>query len=189
MLKKALFLFIFILPASLFMQEKRPDVLPLPFLQKEDPEALFDYTVNDSRIEFFAEGSWEAEAAEQITFTFTPDTAPKIELLIPVFSQKVDLSLWFLLNSSWYFEAAFADGFDKNTVAAGYYGDGFIKHARISNRNIRLSQNHALRNIGTGDNQAPGISVQMGKDAWAADAFLRYDAYEQKSKTFSGKKK
>jgi DNA polymerase-4 len=187
MLKKALFLFIFILPASLFMQEKRPDVLPLPFLQKEDPEALFDYTVNDSRIEFFAEGSWEAEAAEQITFTFTPDTAPKIELLIPVFSQKVDLSLWFLLNSSWYFEAAFADGFDKNTVAAGYYGDGFIKHARISNRNIRLSQNHALRNIGTGDNQAPGISVQMGKDAWAADAFLRYDAYEQKSKTFSGK--
>ena len=189
MLKKALLLFLFFLPVPLlFMQEQAPDVLPLPFLQKEDPEALFDYTVNDSRIEFYAEGSWEAEAAEKIAFTFTPGTAPSIEILIPVFTQKVDLSLWFLLNSSWYFEAAFADGFEKNTVAAGYYGDGFIKHARISNRNIRLSQDHALSNIGAGDNQAPGISLQMGKGPWAADAFIRYDAYEQKSKTFSGKR-
>lgn len=168
------------------MQEETLPVLPL--LQEEAPKAVFDYTVDDARIEFYAQGSWEAQAAEQLSFTFAPAQPPSIELLVPFFSQKVDLSLWFLLNNSWYFEAAFADGFNKNTVGAGYYGDGFVKHARISNRNIRLSQNHALQDIGRGDNQAPGISIQAGKDNWAADAFVRYDAYAQRSKTFTGKK-
>lgn len=186
MLKKALWLFLILFPASLFMQETLP-VVPLPFLQREDPKALFDYTIHDSRIEFFAEGSWEVQAAGKIAFTFNPASSPALTVPIPVFTQKVDLSLWFLLNNSWYFEAAFAEGFKKNTVAAGYFGDGFIKHARISNRNIGMSQNHGLTDIGSSDNQAPGISVQMGKGPWAADVFVRYDAYEQRSKLFYGK--
>ena len=193
MLKKELILWflsfpLFLLPAQNASQSQETQINPLPFLQKEDPKALFEYGADDDHVEFYAEGSWEAEAAEHAVFSFTPQTAPQITLPLPVFSQKVDLSVWFLLNSAWYFEAAFADGFEKNTVAAGYYGDGILKHARISNRGISLSQNHALTDIGSGDNQAPGISVQLGGQTWNADMFIRYESFITSSKVFKGGK-
>lgn len=165
-------------------QAETPISIPLPMLPTEDSKALFEYDKDDSHVEFYAQGSWDAELAEHITFSFI--NTPSIEFELPVFSQNIDLSLWFLLNNHWYFEAAFADGFEKNTVAAGYYGDNFIKHARISNRGIGLSQNYGLT-IGNGSNQAPGISVQMGKDNLESDIMVRYDAYITKSKIFTGK--
>ena len=96
-----------------------------------------------------------------------------------------------MLNHHWYFEAAFADEFNKNTVAAGYIGDGYLKSARISNRKIIFPSLYSVddvnRGIGGGENQAPGISFNWKGDNWQADTAMRYDLIRSREKTWYGK--
>lgn len=164
----------------------------LPPLETESPSSLFNYTINDTNVEFLADGYWESKIKNTVSASFGFGNPFALSIGTPVITQDVDLSLWFLLNKQWFFEADFADGFDKNTIAAGYYGDGYLKEAKISNRNIVFPSTYSInnigRNIGGGDNQAPGISAHFeGNGKWAADAVLRYDMTETKEKLYYGK--
>jgi nucleotidyltransferase/DNA polymerase involved in DNA repair len=163
--------------------------LPLPF--SEAAVSLYNIGIGDSSVEFKASGYWQSTVTNTTAYSFGFGTTPGYSTGVPVFTQNVDLSLWFLLNNTWYFESSFADGFEKNTVAAGYYGQGYLKEARIANRGIVFPSTYSAdkvnRGIGGGDNQAPGISFHFEDDSWKADAVLRYDMLEAKNKTWYGK--
>ena len=165
-------------------------VIPLPPLPTEDPKTLFSYTVDNNNIEFLAEGFWQMQLEGKTGFTFAEDKSAVSTFTPPVFSQKVDLSLWFMLNRRWYFEGSFADGFEKNTVAAGYNGTGVVKSARISNRGIIFPSTYPAdslsRGISGGDNQAPGFSISLSGEKWKSNAAVRYDYLLPREKTWYG---
>ncbi len=145
----------------------------------------------DQNVEFFASGFWKSTVTSGATYSFGFGTTPVFTTNSPVFAQNVDLSLYFMLNHHWYFEAAFADEFTKNTLAAGYIGDGYLKQARISNRKIIFPSIYSVdevnRGIGGGENQAPGISFNWKGLKWQADAAIRYDLLEAHEKNWYGK--
>ena len=171
------------------------DSSKLPLSSSGNLVPLFDSDFGNQDIEFYASGYWKSEvtggASGSFGFGLTPSFSPQT----PVFSQNVDLSLFFLLNHHWYFEAAFADEFTQNTVAAGYTGEGYLKSARVSNRKIAFPSIYSVsdlnRGIGgdsqTATNQAPGISLNWQGEKWRADAALRYDMLEAHEKSWYGK--
>ena len=167
------------------------DTSKLPLSDSGEFVSLFNKDFGEQNVEFFAEGYWKSTVTGGATYSFGFGTTPTLSTNTPVFAQNVDLSLYFLLNHHWYFEAAFADEFTKNTVAAGYIGDGYLKHARVSNRKIIFPSIYSVDDvncgIGGGENQAPGISFNWAGENWQADAVLRYDLLEAHEKTWYGK--
>lgn len=143
---------------------------------------------NDNNIEFLASGSWRAtvETGFSSTFGFSKNT--DFSFTIPVFKQKADLSLWLFLNKKFYFEATFADDFEKNTIAAGYYGEGFLKHARISNRKISFPDFYSVNKmgygLGGGDSLTPGAMASWTNEKMKIDAVVRYENLSAKSKSW-----
>ena len=163
----------------------------LPPEKRNKGFSLFNYTKDDTNIELNAEGFWNFNLTGTVNATFGYGNDFTVSTSTPVFEQEVDLSIWFLLNNHWYIQGAFADKFDKNTYAVGYYSDGILKSARISNRNIVFPETYSLtdigRSIGGGDNEAPGISLNLSGDRWAFDSVVRYDMLSMQEKTYYGK--
>lgn len=155
---------------------------------------FLDWQINDKSVEFIAQGYWDAKLKQTITATFGWGKDFNISFGTPVFTQQVDMSLWFTVNKHWYLEAAFADEFNKNTFATGYMnGTGYFKEARIANRKVVFPTSYSVddisRGIGGGENQAPGASVKFADPdgKWTLDAALRYDMLASKDKTYYGK--
>lgn len=167
------------------------DTSKLPLSDSGNFISIFNRDFGEQNVEFFAEGYWKSTVTGGATYSFGFGSTPVLTTSTPVFAQNVDLSLYFMLNHHWYFEAAFADDFNKNTLAAGYIGDGFLKSARISNRKIIFPSIYSVdevnRGIGGGNNQAPGISFNWAGEKWQADAVLRYDLIQAHEKTWYGK--
>lgn len=166
------------------------DTKNLPLASSGKATSLFEKDFKGKNVEFLADGFWKSSVTETFSSSFGFGTSPTAEFSTPVFMQTVDLSLWFMLNKKFYVEATFADGFEKNTVALGYLGDGFLKSARVGNRNIAFPQVYSIEEIsrgaGGGDNQAPGISVNWAGDKWRSDFVFRYDMLEADEKTWYG---
>ncbi|MCR5290758.1 MAG: DNA polymerase IV [Treponema sp.] len=162
--------------------------------ETETRPTIFAYDVLDKQVEFILDGYWQSTFTSTVEATYGYGTPFALSLHTPVFSQQVDLSMWVLVEKKWYFEASFADGFEKNTVAAGYLGDGYLKEARIANRGIRFPTTYSIdtinRGIGGGDNQAPGIALHFAdaynETKWQGDFAFRYDMLESHDKTYYG---
>lgn len=162
-------------------------------LELEEPATLFDWDINDkNHVDLTVEGFWDGRFVQNLDFTFANGTAPAFSAAPPVFKQEVELSALLLLNNHWYLEADFADEFKKNTVAAGYKSDGFVRHARIANRGITMPQGYSAEifgySVAGGDNQAPGILVNLAtsQERLQADFVARYDMTSPKTATFYG---
>lgn len=159
---------------------------------KSNGTSLFKYGIDDNEIELEAEGFWNMNLTGSANATFGYGKDFNISWGLPVFEQEVDMSIWFLLNNHWYINGAFADKFNKSSIAVGYFSDtGIIKDVKISNRNISFPETYSLsdigRSIGGGDNQAPGASINLSDDKWNFDAAVRYDMLSFCEKTFYGK--
>ena len=161
-----------------------------------DLPALFNADIGSANVEFLAEGYWNAELIHTTSSSFGYGNPFALSISVPVFKQQVDLSLWFMLNKSFYFRSSFADEFKKNTVAAGYHGKGVLKEALAANRGIVFPSSYSVsvfgRGIGGGDNQAPGVSFRFEDPTdgrWHADAVFRYDMLKQHDALFYGKNK
>ncbi len=161
----------------------------------EAPFSLFNLKKDSREIEFLAEGWWQGEMTGGIKATYGKKNGTEASGTSLIFRQQVDMSLWFMLNRQWYFEAAFADEFTKNTVAAGFYGKDTnpLREFRIANRGIVFPSDYSIelfnRGIGGGENQAPGMYARFNdpiSGRWKADFALRYDMTEQKEATFYG---
>ncbi len=161
----------------------------------ETSTSLFNWEINDkNNVEFLLSGFWKGSFSNSLEFSFGNGTGFAAGLGLPVFTQEVDISSWILLNQKWYFEADFADNFDKNTIAMGYIGENFLKSARISNRGITMPSNYSANIFGYaltgGNNQAPGVSFHFEEpqnSRWSGDILLRYDMTKTNSATFYGK--
>lgn len=167
------------------------DTKKLPFLKDTDSASIFDYKIFDKNVEFIATGSWQTILSNTWSMSFGFDSTPAYSIGTPIFTTKTDLEMWFFLDKKWYFEASFADDFEKNTIAAGYYGQNLLKEARVANRGIKFPSIYSVdklgKGIGGGKNEAPGISLNFADEAWRADFTLRYDRLCAKSKTWYGK--
>ncbi len=162
-------------------------------LSLEAPPTLFDFDINDeNHVELTLDGFWEGRYEQNLDFTFGNKTAPAFSFSPPVFKQDVELYTLLMLNKHWYFEADFADEFKKNTVAAGYVGEGLIRSARLANRGITMPLGYSADFFGFslsgGDNQAPGYCMHLASpsDIIQADFLLRYDMTSLKSAVFYG---
>ncbi|MCR5495659.1 MAG: DNA polymerase IV [Treponema sp.] len=174
--------------------ENTNEILPQ---QVESARTLFDKKIGKAALEFLAQGYWEGNVTGNLNFQKDSD-GWDFEAETPVFKQQVDLSVYFMLNKQWYFEADFADEFNKNTLAAGFYGKDSnpLKHARIANRGIVFPAGYSLdlfsRSIGGGDNQAPGIILHFEDPSslekiWKADFAFRYDMTDSHYALYYGK--
>jgi len=167
------------------------DTANLPPLINNESKSLFNYNLNDKNIEFVAEGFWKTMLSGGLDSSFGFGNSTSTAFLTPILSSEVDLSLWFLIDNHWYFQSSFAENFDKNTIAAGYYGEGFLREARIANRGISFPQYYSIdtinKGIGGGNNLSPGISAHFEKNLWTLDFALRYESLQSKSKYWYGK--
>ncbi len=165
-------------------------------MQAEQPVYLFDYELNDNNhVDFSVSGLWKMEFTGGLDITFGNDTLTAFSPSVPVFTQETDISALLMLNNHWYFEAVFADEFTKNTFAFGYKGDGLIRHFRLANRGITMNEGYSAEHFGYslrgGNNQAPGISLQLvsPSEKIKADFLLRYDMTGTKSQIYYGMNK
>ena len=81
------------------------DTSTLPDFKGDKAVSLFDYSFGDNQVEFLAQGYWQSSITGEASYSFGFGTTPGFSFSTPVFAQKVDLSLWFMLNKHWYFEA------------------------------------------------------------------------------------
>ncbi len=163
---------------------------------EEAPASLFDYDINDkNHVEFTASGLWKAEFSTGLDFSFGNGTDFSVSPLLPVFKQETDFSTLLTLNKTWYFEAAFADEFTRNTLAFGYNGKGIIRSFRLANRGITMPEGYSAEYFGYslrgGNNQAPGASLHLisPSEKTQADFLVRYDMTETKSEIYYGMNK
>ena len=163
---------------------------------KEAPVYLFDYDINDkAHVDFSASGLWKAEFTGGLDFTFGNGTDFAVSPTLPVFKQETDISALLTLNKNWYFEAAFADEFTRNTLAFGYNGNGIIRSFRLANRGITMPEGYSAEHFGYslrgGNNQAPGMSLHLVSptEKIQADFLFRYDMTETKSEIYYGMNK
>ncbi len=170
---------------SLVFNQKK---LPQTF---NDGEALFSYNIFDKNVDFSAEGYWQTSITGGGALSYGNNNAPGYTITTPVFRNQIDLSLWFFLNKTWFFEAAFADDFDTTTFAAGYKGQGILKEVRAANRGINFPSLYSIdfmnRGIGGGENLSPGIFVHLQDENWISHFVVRYDMLETRTKTWYGK--
>lgn len=165
-------------------------------LRAEAPVSLFDYDINDkNHVDFSASGLWKAEFTAGLDMTFGHGTDFAISPSLPVFKQETDISALLTLNKSWYFEAAFADEFTRNTLAFGYNGNGIIRNFRLANRGITMPEGYSAEHFGYslrgGNNQAPGMSLHLvsPSEKVQSDFLVRYDMTETKSEIYYGMNK
>ena len=184
----ALFISLSFMQKSEAQETKTPKQLP-----SKDPPSLFEYDINDkNHVDIELSGYWSGFFTQNFDFTFGNGTRPAFALPTPVFKQDVELSARILLNKHWYFEADFADEFKKNSIAAGYKGDGLVRSFRIANRGITMPAIYSADYFGFGlaggNNQAPGLSLTLKplSELWQADFLLRYDMTEVHSAVFYG---
>lgn len=153
-------------------------------------KAQSKFVSNDENLELDIRGHWYSSVETGAGISGGYGNGFESTTESPVFTQDVDMSIYFLLNRMWYFEADFADEFDTNTIAAGYIGNGLLKHARIANRGITFPGEYSIhlfqKSIGGGENESPGFLLHFEGEKWKADTVLRYDMMQARSRTFYG---
>lgn len=193
-LKAILFaLLIGALPAKANAEEE-PVQLPPP--EDEGPVYLFDYDIDDkNHVDFSASGLWKIEFTTGLDITFGNGTKTASSPAIPIFKQETDISTLLTLNKKWYFEAAFADEFTRNTFAFGYRSQELVRHFRLANRGITMSEGYSAEHFGYavrgGNNQAPGMLLELSSpsEKVRSDFLVRYDMTETKSQIYYGMNK
>lgn len=126
--------------------------------------------IHQDDIEFEVSGSWDS-LFSGTTSVIIGGPAPVLSVTPPVFMQKANLSLWFLYDRHWYFEADVSTDSKQNMVAAGYMGEETIQEIRVGT------------DIGN-DSQSPGVLMKFQGENWNADAQVHLDGIQTHSKTW-----
>ena len=167
------------------------------FINKINSQALFNYDINDkTKVELNTKGSYEMNLEENLSFNLGNNSPFVFSPSIPVFKQKINLSIQAILNNKFFFDFIFEDEFKKNTISFKYKGEKYLNYLLLSNRNVLFPDYYSARNFGYGiqggNNQSPGISlhfVDYVNNKWNADFVLRYDMLSNQNATFYGQNK
>lgn len=179
------------LPSKINAEEKPQEPVPVP--EEDGPVYLFDYDIDDkNHVDFSASGLWKIEFTTGLDLSFGNGTKTGTSPSVPLFTQETDISTLLTLNKHWYFEAAFADEFTRNTFAFGYRSEDLIRHFRLANRGITMNEGYSAEHFGYavrgGNNQAPGMLLELvsPSEKIHSDFLVRYDMTETKSEIYYG---
>ncbi len=154
----------------------------------ENKANLYFKNFNGKNVVLFLDGFWELNLLGTASFEFF-NNYTKLNSIQPVFKQQANLSLWLLLNKSFYFEVLYKDKFEKSVLAFGYFGkdDSRIRHIRIGNSGIKFPSTYKFITTGGGNIIAPGLMGTFAGKNWQADTVVRYESSVFNSKTYYGK--
>ena len=154
----------------------------------ENKANLYFKNFNGKNAVLFLDGFWELNLLGTASFEFF-NNYTKLNSIQPVFKQQANLSLWLLLNKSFYFEVLYKDKFEKSVLAFGYFGkdDSRIRHIRIGNSGIKFTSTYKFITTGGGNIIAPGLMGTFAGKNWQADTIVRYESSVFNSKTYNGK--
>jgi len=156
-------------------------------LPAEPPSSLFSTRLDDSGVEAFAQGFWEASVLS--TGSFSTGAADSGFNAVPfLFTQTPDLYVFLRFRQEWLFEAYVTQNLaeSKFTLAFESAGSGFVRSARLGNSGITMPV-YPFMAFGT----VPGsfgatINAYDEDRAIAIDAMLRWDGLQWKTRTFFG---
>lgn len=153
----------------------------------EDPTSLYNFSVQDREVEFVLDGSWKVDVTGSIALDLS-GSSRAMSVTLPVFTQTVNLTSWLFIDQTWYFESSFAEGFTRNTVAAGYVGgeDDPVKHARVGNSGIGFPDDWEFIPSGGGAAIAPGVMGRFAGDRWNGALSARYERAQARELRLSG---
>ncbi len=155
----------------------------LPF---EDPVSLLSIEGDGVESEFFARGFWEAEFLWSGTIGLGDSGGANIAA--PLFKNRPDFFLYYLLNRQWYLEASVKeDILADSTFALGYLGKRgeYLREVRVGNAGIDFPS-YPFVGAGTGVSGSFGISVNAGDERSAVDAVVRYDRARRGEQSYLG---
>ena len=147
--------------------------------------------------EFFVEGDWELSLTQTVKIAFQNGSA-FMDLQPLVFKQNAGLSVYFMYDKKWYFDAVFQDGFSSNKILLGYknqFDKGIFTEIKVGNKDVFLTSNYGSENFGKklsqGKNTTFGTSFLIEKNIAEnqkikGEAFFRFDNLETFSKTWHG---
>ena len=172
-------------------------MINLGFAQKSFGNQILEATNSEKETELYVEGEWEASLKQSITFSFQNKDS-YVEVPPIVFKQKAALSVFFMYDKKWYFEAVFQDGFENNKLVAGYQNQsekGIFTEIKVGNKDIFLTSNYGGENFGqsfsNGENTTFGAKALVKKEFSTekkiqGETFVRIDNLETFSKTWEG---
>ena len=172
-------------------------IINLTLSQKSFGNQLAKTPNFEKETELYIEGEWEASIKQNITFSFQNKDS-YVELPPIIFKQKAALSVFFMYDKKWYFEAVFQDGFENNKLVAGYQNQspkGIFTEIKLGNKDIYLTENYAGekfgQNFSKGENTTFGTKALVKKEFSAekkiqGETFVRIDNLETFSKTWQG---
>ncbi|AHC15037.1 hypothetical protein [Salinispira pacifica] len=169
---------------------------------EEAPRALFEYDIDDTSVEFFLLGSWEAKLGFAAGMGWIPDgsggyTTQSIlpgSLISTPLTNTVDLVLSLWIEQKYFFESSFRSGFRDNSILAGYYGEGRLRELKLGNTDIGISE-YPMLGLGAGPQGSPGISAVFadlfGSNSKAVEGSLhelmfRYETSTLVERSFQG---
>ena len=172
--------------------------LALSFPQFTYGEKNQDLSKIEKETEFFAEGEWEATLKQNIDLHFQ-NNKPYIQIHPLVFTQKAALSVFFMYDKKWYFDAVFQDGFENNKISAGYenqFANNIFTEIKVGNKDIYLTEKYGEENLGknisSGKSSFFGTKFLVEKKLdenkkYKTEGFFSFNNLENFSKTWYGK--
>ncbi len=163
--------------------------------EEEAPPALFETSIGDADVNFFASGSWETRLAFVTGLLLRPgfpvtwlDSFPE-ENVGFLYENDPDLTLSVRLKKKYFLELSVLKDFNKNSFLMGYEGKGNepLRRLYIGNRDISIPPLPFI-DIPEAGNASIGASALLGwKDGASHSLMVRYDLEESKEKSFLGK--
>lgn len=130
------------LPGSQRLAGQSPPGQP-PLPSEEAPAALFA-SLADEEVDIYVAGSWQADLTAGFALTWNSLSPVMQTTVIPEitsglrFSQYPDLTISVWLMERWFFDMSVLEGYELNSIVAGYQGreDELVREVRVGNIDI-----------------------------------------------------
>ncbi|MBN2737318.1 MAG: hypothetical protein JXR70_10080 [Spirochaetales bacterium] len=188
-MKAALFILYLLFCSHLFAQS--PAIMESE--TKETPQAILDFKLGDSEVDFFITGSWELSLLGCFGFIVHPENGIQgldgFNDFVPgiIFEQLPDITLSLWIMNMFFLDFTYRGDFEDNLFLMGYEGDGSIplSHLYIGNREIILPP-YPYITVPEAGQSSIGIEAQFLTENTQHDLLLRYDNNEEESKVYNG---
>ncbi|MBN1797252.1 MAG: hypothetical protein JW822_01655 [Spirochaetales bacterium] len=160
---------------------------------EDEPTSIYQTQIGDADVDFFLQGSWNANAFLSSGIRFGPDSEVVFPWGLPnmregfVFEQIPDLTLSVWLMKRYFMEVTMVQEFENNTFLLGYQGlEGeLLQSVRIGNRDVSISSYDFLT-VPEQGNASLGASAVLTPGFSRHELLLRYDNTLQQEKVFVG---
>jgi hypothetical protein len=162
-------------------------------VDEESKEAIFDFKIGDSDVDFYITGSWEANFVFSSGFLIRPDFGASLLDEFPgvepgfLFEQVPDLTLSIWLMNRFFVEFSVLGSFENNSFLMGYQGeeDEFLRHLYIGNRDINIDP-YPFVSIPDQGESSIGAEAEFLSGNSIHQLLLRFDNNDEGKATYIG---